>query len=252
MVTTKKEEKPTEVIIEKLHQGSIKVWVRGLSPLIFNCMSEKARHELLFPEGRKTAADKAANLKHVPIEEYRNSVYRRIGNGPTRLQFPSAGFKGAMSDAALEIPGAKKAQIQRLIWVVGDYVDIYGIPKLLMSIVRSADMSHTPDVRTRAIVPDWCCCVNLRFSSPTINQTSILRLLEASGMLIGIGDFRQGKGKGNYGQYSVISDDSEVTEIIKTGGIKEQDAALEKPEFYDVESQNLYSWFDQERKKRGK
>jgi hypothetical protein len=247
----KKSDAPTEITIEKVHLGSAKVWIKGLSPMIFNCMSEKARHELLFPKGKKTTAERATQLKHDPLDEYRNSIYSRIGNGPTRLTFPAAGFKGAMSDAALEIPGAKKAQIQRLVWVVGDQVDIYGIPKLFMSVVRSSDMAHTPDIRTRAIVPEWACCVSVRFSTPTLNVTNLVNLLSTAGMLIGVGDFRQGKGKGNYGQFEVSEEES-CKVIMASGGMAAQDAALKSPQFYDVESEKLYTWFEEERKKRGK
>lgn len=249
-MTTKVKQESSEIVIEQLKMGSIKVWVKGISPLIYNAMSEKARHELLYPKGKKTAADKAGNLKHDPIEEYRNSVYKRIGTGPTRLIFPSAAFKGAMAQAALDLPGAKKAQIGRLVWVVGDYVDLYGTPQMLMSVTRSSDMNHTPDIRTRAIVRDWACQIHVQFMKPNLNETAVGRLIDAGGILSGVGDFRQGKGKGNYGQYQMC-EEADAQNIIKSGNLVSQDAALKAPEFYDVETQGLYKWFEDERKKRG-
>ena len=249
MATQKKQD--TEIMIEKLSVGNARVWIRGTSPLIYNAMSAKSRHELLLPKGRKTTADKAQTLKHVPVEEYRNSVYSRIDEGVTRLVFPAAAFKSAMCNAALEIPGAKKAQIGRLVWVVGDMVDVYGAPKLHMSVVRSADMNRTPDVRTRAILPQWCCCVTVQYVMPTMTDVAVARLLETAGIVIGIGDFRQEKGKGNYGQFT-LSSESECADIVAAGGMMVQDSALEVPTCYDRESTELLEWFEAERKNRGR
>lgn len=247
----KKPEQGAEVVIEKMSVGRVAFWVKGLTPFIYNAMSEKVKRELLLPKGKKTAADKAQNLKHNPQDEYRNSVYRRPGSGPTRLIFPATAFKRAMSSAALESPGAKKAQINRLVWVDGEHVDMYGVPKLLMSVVRSADMNRTPDIRTRAILGEWCCQLTLKFVKPTMTEVAVARLLETAGLVIGVGDFRQEKGAGNYGQFSICNED-DVSDIIKAGGLKVQDAALEKPDAYDIESRELLQWADEEKARRGK
>ena len=229
----------------------------GTSPLIFNSMSEKVRRYLLCPPpGKKTAAEKAANLKHDPLEEYRGSVYRRRndkGNLP-RLQFPATAVKSAIATAALEVPGAKKAQIGRLVWTVGRDVPIWGIPQMKMDVVRSADKSRTPDVRTRAIVVEWCTEVVVRFVTPTLTATQLANLLEAAGLVIGLGDFRQEKGKGNFGQFCVVGkgEEAAVARLKKVGGLKAQDAALKKPDFFDLETENLYTWYLGERKRRGK
>jgi hypothetical protein len=249
-MAVKAKQESSEIVIEQLKMGSVNVWVKGLSPLIYNAMSEKARQELLYPKGRKTSADKQGNLKHNPIEEYRNSVYRSLNGGPTRLVFPSSAFKGAMAQAALDLPGAKKAQIGRLVWVEGDKVPLYGVPKMMMSITRSSDMNHTPDVRTRAIIPEWAAPVSIKFMKPNLNETMVGRLLEAGGILSGVGDFRQGKGKGNYGQFQICQED-DIKNIIKNGSMSAQDAALTKPEFYDQDTEATYSWFENERKLRG-
>lgn len=241
----------SEIVIEKLGVGLARVWIIGESPLIYNAMSEKSRHELLMPKGKKTAAEKSQNMKHEPLEEFRNSVYRRNGDGATRLTFPACAFKCAMMDAALEVQGAKKSQIGRLVWVVGDTVDVYGVPQVHMAIVRSADMAKTPDVRTRAILERWCCMLTVRFVMPTLNETAICRLLETAGLVCGVGDFRQQKGKGNFGQFR-LADKEECADIIKAGGMKQQDAALDKPTCYDSESEALFAWHNEERKRRGR
>jgi hypothetical protein len=257
----KKQETGGEIIIEQMQVGNAAVWIKGLSPLIYNAMSRKPNPglpnggpvpSLLSPPGRKTGAEKAQNLKHHVIEEYRASVYaNEDGKAETRLMFPASAFKSAMMDAALEIPGAKKAQIGRLVWTCGDKINVYGTPKLYMAVVRSADMNHTPDVRTRAILPEWCACLSVRFVMPTINETVVARLLETAGLIIGVGDFRQAKGKGNYGQFQ-IADKADCAEIIASGGRADQDEALQNPTCYDRESEALLEWYRADCKRRGK
>jgi len=249
-----KVQKSTEIVIEKMDVGVCSFWIKGLTPLIYNSMSAKATHELLFPKGKKTSAERNQCMKHEPEEEYRNSVYVHSPEGKndaTKLCFPAGGIKKAISSAALEVPGAKKAQIGRLVWVDGRNVPVYGVPKLFMSVVRSADMNKTPDVRTRALLPEWCCCVTVKFVKPTMNPTALSLLLETAGLVIGIGDFRQEKGAGNYGQFSIV-DEAECADIIKVGGKAAQVAALKNPEPFDDESEKLLTWFNEERKIRGK
>lgn len=247
-----KTDSTTEISILEVHQGELTVCVLGQSPFIYNAMSEKARHELLMPAPKKNAAERASNLKHNPLDEFRNSTYQnRNSDAVTRLNFPSAAFKKALASAALDIPGAAKAQIGRLVWVEGDRVDMYGVPRLLCSITRSADMNKTPDVRTRAILPEWACTLRLRFMKPILKEQTIANLLAAAGLTQGVGDWRQQKGSGSYGQFKLVSaDDPDWKRIVKTGVLKAQDEALDKPEFYDEETERLIAWFDAELVKR--
>jgi hypothetical protein len=237
-----------KIQIVEIGQSCLEVCVLGTSPLIFNRMTEKAKRELLMPKGRKTMADKAANLKHVPLDEFRASVYRHThDNAPTRLRFPAPAFKGAMATAALDLPGAKKSEIGRLCWIDGHSVDIYGVPKLLISVVRSADINKTPDIRTRAIVENWCARVKIWYVQPKLNDMAIVNLLAASGVTCGIGDFRQEKGKGNYGQFTLVSEDDErMKQIMFAGGRAGQDRALQVAEPFDEESQEMLEWWKSE------
>ena len=242
-------ETATEIIL--VEKGTIDLCVIGTSPIILNRMSEKAKHELLMPKGRKTAAEKATSLKHDPMEEFRASAYTLGADAPTKLAILATSFKGAMATAALDLPGAKKAQIGRLTYVNGEKVPVYGVPKLFMSIVRSADMNKTPDVRTRAIVPQWACRLSVTYIKPLMRPAAVTNLLAAAGLSIGVGDWRPEKGKGNYGQFEIVAEtDARFRAIIASGGRDAQIAALESPGCYDDETTELLSWFEDERSKR--
>lgn len=250
MVAKKQTEE--EVIVPKVETETFSCYLLGTSPLIMNRVSEKAARELLLPR-RKTAADKAGSLKHNPPDEYRASAYQSVGDAfPTRLLMPTLAFKSALCSVAVDIPGAAKAQIGRLTYVNGDYVSVYGVPKLRMDIVRSADMNRTPDVRTRATLAQWACRVSVTFVRPILRQQSVVNLLAAAGVMRGVGDYRQEKGRGNYGLFKLVgADDPDYIDIVSGGGREAQDAALLTPEPYDAQTEELLSWFTDESGRRG-
>lgn len=249
----KPKEKSSEIVFQEIKTGRVDVCVIGQTPLIFNRMSEKAWRELLLPAPPKNRAAKASTLKHDPLAEYQASVYRtKDQKASTELMLPVQCFKGAATTAALDIPGSSKSQMGRLIWIVDRWVPIYGVPQLSMMIVRQAGMNRTPDVRTRAIVPEWAARFTIEFVQPILTAASVINCIAAGGLLAGVGDFRQEKGKGNFGQYRVVlPDDSAFKRIVASGGRKAQAEALSEPESYDDETDSLLSWYDTEIRRRG-
>lgn len=242
-----------EIVITEIQQGVAEFYIVGLTPLVYNSMNFHAQAGILFPKGKKTAAQKATTLKHVPLQEYRDSVYRRRDDetGPTRLVLPSIMFKAATADVAKRIPGSSKSEIQQLVWVNGANVDLYGIPQVYMRPVRSADIKRTPDIRTRAIVPNWCCKVSVTYVQPHLQADTVGKLLAAAGVLNGVGDYRQQKGAGNYGQFQLVNkDDAEFARIVESGGMAAQDFALQNPVPFDHGTEQLWNWFNEQMKTR--
>lgn len=244
------------IVITEVREGTINLVLVGRTPLLLNRMAAKAKRELLFPHGRKTSADKAANLKHNPLQEYRDSSIQ-LSDGPTLLGFRSAGVKQAIASAALDMPGSvSKAQIGRLVWVPGEHLPVYGRPQVFTSVVRMADQKRTPDIRTVAIVPRWAIPVSINFVEPILNPTIIITLLAAAGLYIGIGDGRPEKGKLTFGQFEVIpveraQADNNIQKIFSQDR-KTQAEATSNPEPYNDETRELLTWFEAEIRTRGK
>jgi hypothetical protein len=248
----KNQESTIEVV--QIRTGRMTLLVRGKTPFIANAMSQKVRQELLAPAGRKSTHEKATSIKHNPIEEYRGSIYAYTDNDhPTRIHFPAGGFKKAAMTTALEMPGVSKASIARLLWVEGLTIDIFGIPQMLMSVTRSADINHTPDVHTRAIIPNWAARIDVSFVMPKITEQQIANLFVGAGLMVGVGDWRVEKGSGTFGQFELVdADDKTFHEIIRIGGREAQDKAMQEPAFYDLETERLFTWFEGEMRRRAK
>jgi hypothetical protein len=223
----------------------------GTKPYICNRMSEKAKRELLLPR-RKTAADRAASLKHDPLEEFRASPYRMPDEQSPALGIMASGVKKAMASAAVDVAGASKAAIERLVWVEGDLVPLWGIPQVLSAVTRSSDMQHTPDIRTRAIVPGWATMIRVSFIRPKLTRQDVGNLLAMAGRTVGLGDWRPEKSGGGYGQFRVADPgDEEFQTLMQDGGRDAQLGGLEDPDPYDRETEELLAWWDEEVRRRG-
>ena len=243
--------KENSLDIQALKRDSVILNIVGTTPMLMHRFSKKAQRELLFPSGRKNSAEKAESLKHDPLNEYREAVYlNRDTSRPSAIHIPSNAFSTAMASAALDIPGATKAQIMRLVSVDTMQIDIFGVPKMAMHMVRSSDMNRTPDVRTRPCFPEWACRIEIGFVATMLKPSQIVNLVAAAGMIVGIGDWRPQKG-GMFGKFRIANgDDKEFQNIMKTGGTKAQRAAIQNPEFFDADTEELYMWFTQEAKRR--
>lgn len=243
----------TEISIMKVMRDSITFAILGKSPIILNAMSAKVRQELLFPSPKKNMAARASTLKHDPMMEFKSSMYAaRNPKSPTYVVIKATAFKKAMMGAALDLPGTAKTQIGRLTYIENDEIPIFGIPQIMSSVTRSADIKKTPDVRTRAIIPEWACFVTATFTKPILKEQAIVNLMAAAGITQGVGDWRVEKGSGNYGQFAAVdAKDKEFKRIIKTGGTDAQLKAISDPVAYDSETEELLSWFDVEVKRRG-
>jgi hypothetical protein len=241
-----KKQQDKEIQIVKVSRGTVTFCVLGTSPLILNRMSNKGARELLFPS-RKTRAAKKLSFKHYPMEEFRGSPYTNTGNkkSTTYIEHLASAFKAAMRGAAVDMPGTvSKAAIGRLTRVEGDRVPIFGVPEMFMTTVRQAGQNRTPDIRTRAIIPEWACYLTVSFSKPQLNAAKVTNLLVAAGLTQGVGDWRVEKGSGSYGCFELVSESNrKFKRIVASGGRAEQVAAMDDPAFYDDETEELYNYW---------
>lgn len=243
----------SEIAIKRFERGRIQVALLGLTPFVCNRQSEKTKRELVLPAIKQKAGARTT-LKHEPYEEFQASPYKDDNpDGPTLIQMKGGAFKSAACDSAVDTSDVKAAQVRRLVSVPEFYVSIYGIPQLWMTDVRQAGISRTPDIRTRAIIPQWCAIVTYTFVMPMVNEAKLLHLIENGGMTRGVGDGRTEKGALDFGQYTVVNrDDAQVKAIMLSGGRLAQIEAMENPRFYDAETADLYSWFYEELDRRKK
>jgi hypothetical protein len=249
----KKTNESATVDIQPIKMGTFGAHIMGETPLIMHRFAKKAWQELLLPSQKKNAAAKQETLKHDPLTEFRECCYRnRDDNEPTLVHFPSGGISKAIASAALDLPGASKSQILRLVNVKSTQINIYGVPSLGMDMVRNSDMARSPDVRTRAYFDQWCAYIEVEYVSSLVSQSVIVNLLGAAGKIVGLGDYRPQKG-GQFGKFTLVDPaDETYRQIVKGQARKAQEAAWQSPSFFSEDSAELYGWFQAEIDRREK
>jgi hypothetical protein len=243
----KKAQDTAEISITPLRRGTTRLRIIGQTPLFQNRMPAKVK-QILLAGGRKKTKAERVEIKHDPLAEYRDSA-EILKGGPTALGLRVVAVKGAMCTAALETPGVTKTSCQKLLFMPGDFAPLYGTPQLRMDVVRSADMNKTPDVRTRCYLPRWGAEIEIQFIVPQLSVTSVVTLLCNAGVLVGVGDYRQEKGKGAFGSFRVLGegdDDEEWNDLVANHGRDAQEVALADPEYADADTADLMEFYRSE------
>lgn len=233
--------------IEPIKTRNIILHVVGTSPFIMHRFAKKAWQEMLYPAAKKNRNEKESTLKHDPLLEFRESCYIcRDPKAPALFHIPNNMLRDSMATAAVDIPGAAKAELKRLVACVNETVYFYGIPSLGMNMVKEGGMTKTPNVRTRAFFQRWACSVEFRYKVNPLTDSQIINLFGAAGQIIGIGDWRPQKG-GQYGTYRVCSpNDKEYQDIIKKENRATQQLGYDHPDFFDNNTEELMSWYTEE------
>lgn len=247
----KAKDESAEISVVPLKRATVKLRIVGTTPLFQNRMANKVKGILLVGGGKKSRAERA-HIKHDPLCEFRDSA-EILPDGPTALGLRVTAVKAAMCTAALETPGLTKTSTQRLLFMPGDFVPLYGTPMLRMDVVRSADIAHTPDIRSRAFLPQWGAEVVVQFITPQLSVAAVVALLCNAGVLVGVGDYRQEKGKGAFGSFRVLGegdDDPEWNDLVARHSRAAQAKALAEPKYADRDTEDLMALFAAEVKRR--
>ena len=108
---------------------------------------------------------------------------------------------------------------------------------MFLAPVRNSGISQTPDIRTRAILPEWCADLTVEYYDSLISEQAVINLLANAGDVMGCGDWRPQKSGGAFGRFRIVEDSSEeaYARIQSTGGYQAQYDALhaEMPSAYD-------------------
>lgn len=194
------------VEISRIGTENILVPITGTSPLIVHNFSAKAKMQMLdSQQGRKTP-------KQVrdPQAEYEAAFYRMAeGYG-----FPVTAFKAATVGAARFYgKDVNMTSLRQCLFMRGEYsgadpqalVRIVGEPKMREDVVRLGGPSRSADLRYRPEFTEWTAVLNLTYVTSSLSRNSVLSLIDAGGMGIGVGEWRPER-RGEFGTYQVDGD----------------------------------------------
>ena len=178
----------------------LKIKIRGMSPLIVNRFSEKAKRQIEDKQQQKAVKGRG---KREPEAEYKASLYT-FGS---KYGFPASGFKKAMITASAQVIEKKKMFLRGCFFVKGTlhgetFVEIKGKPSMREDFVRLQGMGRPADIRYRAQFEDWTADLNIQYNAAVVSPEQLLNLLQVAGFSVGIGDWRPER-DGHSGMFEV-------------------------------------------------
>lgn len=191
------------------------VRVVGDTPLIMHKWSEKAKREMLEKQTKKAkstgkeAKDPVADfieslywLERKP-EEYTEEAFVKAINSGAKFGFPAVAFKAAAVSAGYRAGiTTNKVSMNAAFHIMGEMVEIKGIPHMREDMVRIGGASKVADIRYRGEFPTWEAEFVIRYNSGIVTDKQIANLINMGGFACGIGEWRVEKG-GSYGMYHV-------------------------------------------------
>jgi hypothetical protein len=201
-----------DIEISRIGTETIRVPVIGTMPLIVHNFSAKAKRQMLdAQQGRKSPKE-----ARDPQAEYEAAFYRtKDGYG-----FPVTAFKAATVGAARFYgKDVAQTQLRQFIFLKGlisdndpqALVEIEGEPRMREDVVRLGGPSRSADLRYRPEFPEWRVVLEVTYVKSSLTRDSLLSLIDAGGMGVGIGEWRPEK-RGEYGTYMI--DASREIEVI--------------------------------------
>lgn len=189
--------------ISKIASETISVPIVGTMPLIVHNFSEKSKRQMLdSQQGRKSP-------KQVrdPEAEYEAAFYRtKDGYG-----FPVTAFKAATIGAARFYgKEVSMTSLRQFLFMHGELsendpqalVPIEGEPHMREDIVRLGGPSRSADLRYRPCFSEWSTVLVVTYVTSSLSRESVLSLIDAGGMGIGVGEWRPEK-RGEFGTYAI-------------------------------------------------
>lgn len=200
----KSPEAPADVIeIARIDAETIQVPLVGTAPLVVHRFSEKAKRIMLDTMQGKKSPKQPKN----PEEEYEGAFYR-FGDNLEKYGFPAIGFKAATIGGARYYQGITMTMLRQVFFFRGDgigpdrvpLVEIHGEPKMREDVVRVGNGGT--DLRYRPEFAEWSATLTLTFVKSILTLNSVLSLIDAGGMGVGVGEWRPEK-KGDLGTYRI-------------------------------------------------
>jgi hypothetical protein len=207
-------ERSDQLTISRIDTETLLVPIVGTAPLIVHRFSEKAKRQMLDRQQSKSTPKTPRD----PDAEYEAAFYR-LNDG---YGFPVTAFKAAtVSAARFYGKDVKMTELRQFIFMVGQIgkedpqalVQIVGEPEMREDVVRLGGYGSSSETRYRPMFPEWTTELEVTFVQSCISRSSVVSLIDAGGLGIGVGDWRPEK-RGEFGTYKI--DTSRDIQVIET------------------------------------
>ncbi len=191
-----------QITISKIGTETIRVPLVGTAPLIVHKFSEKAKRQMLDAmQGRKSPKQSKD-----PEADYEAAFYRTDSGG---YGFPVIAFKAATVGAARFYgKSISMTALRQFVFFDAEFSKeagqklavLTGEPHMREDVVK-VGMGGS-DLRYRPEFTEWSTVVEVTYVKSMLTRESVLSLIEAGGMGVGVGEWRPEK-RGDFGTYQI-------------------------------------------------
>lgn len=201
-IKTTETEQIKTIKIPPIEFRTIRVTLDGISPLLVNKFSEKAKTEMAEKHSKKAKNKKGARD---PVAEYKASLYLMPGK-KTEYGMPTSGIKNCAVSSCRFIEGFPMTLARGAFHVLDDGSGLIkinnGKPVMDERIVRIGGFKKVAMTRYRGRFDTWSVTFDIRYNSGVISAEQLLNLYENAGFSVGLCEFRPEK-NGSYGMFNV-------------------------------------------------
>lgn len=208
-----------KIEISKIGTTTMLVPIIGTAPLIVHNFSEKSKRQMLEAQQGKKSPKEIRD----PQAEYEAAFYRIAdeNGGQDRYGFPVTAFKAATVGAArFYDKSVSMTSLRQFLFMHGtltkadpqQLVEIFGEAEMREDVVRLGGMARSADLRYRPMFAEWSAVLKVTFVSSALSESSVLSLIDAGGLGIGVGEWRPEK-RGEFGTFAV--DQEKDIEVLK-------------------------------------
>jgi hypothetical protein len=186
-----------EIVVEMkpINIQNVELAIVGDSPLIVHAWSAKAKKEMLDKQMKKAQTAKQAKD---PEQDYKECFYYTESGA---YGFPSVAFKKAAVFAGGRFSDKMKmTELRGMFFIVGDLVEIEGIPNMREDMVSLN--GGTADIRYRPEFKKWSTKLRIRYNADAISLEQLVNIYNLAGFGVGVGDWRPEK-NGQFGMFHV-------------------------------------------------
>lgn len=202
--------KDQQIDLSRIGTERILVPIVGTSPLIVHRFSEKAKRKMLDAmQGVKSPKEHKD-----PEAEYEAAFYRFPGGG---YGFPAIAFKAATIGGARFYSGVTMTALKQFLFFSGpvgedgqQLVPVAGTPHMRQDVVTVG--RNGTDLRYRPQFTEWSAILEVTYADSMITRNSVLSLIDAGGLGVGVGEWRAERG-GTFGGYQI--DRTKEIEVFK-------------------------------------
>lgn len=189
--------------VQRIGTSRMRVPIIGTAPLLVHRFSEKSKRQML----EAMQGKKSPKAPKDPAAECDAARYR-FADGADG--FPAIAFKAATIGGARFYSGVTMTALRQYLFFDGDLgvdgqklVKIDGEWSMREDVVRVGQGGT--DLRYRPEYTNWSAVLDVRYVTSMLTQDSVLSLIGAGGMGVGVGEWRPEK-KGDFGTYDIAGD----------------------------------------------